>query len=304
MNDGQATSRSEEAIQQTPQPTNGERYEGHPSREVLPVAAARANARQTELLATVAHELRNPIGCIHNAVQVLRLLGALDPRAEPAHDLIDRQVAHMSRLIEDMMDSVRLSEGKIIPRCESVEVGQVVRNSLDDSRVRLEEAGLSLTLEWPSEPVCVQGDPIRIYQILSNVLNNAIKFTETGGHVGVSLEPSHASHAVICIRDTGVGIDPEMLEHLFEPFTQSERTRVRSRGGLGLGLSLVRGLARLQGGDIEARSAGVGRGSEFRVRLARDPPERPPAKRAPDTSVEAFEDDGNAPASHTAARGR
>lgn len=294
MNDGQATSHSEQANLQTERRTNGEWYEGHPSQGGLP--ALTSDARQKELLATVAHELRNPIGCIRNAVQVLRLLNALDPRAAPTHDLIERQALHMTRLIEDLLDAVRISEGKIVPQCESVELGQVVRNSLDDSRIRLEEAGLSLTLEWPSEPVFVQGDPDRIYQILSNLLHNAIKFTETGGHIGVSLEPSQATDAVICIRDTGVGIDPEMLAHLFEPFTQSERTRLRSRGGLGLGLSLVRSLARLQGGDIHAASPGIGRGSEFRVRLVRDPPDGQPAKGPRDMSLEAFEDDGNPPA--------
>lgn len=252
----------------SPQVRNGEARGGSPPQRSDP-AGVTVNSGQRDLLATVAHELRNPVGCIRNAMMVLRLTRALDADSAETCGIIDRQLAHMTRLIDDLMDGVRVAQRQISVTCGAVELGEIIRSVVQDHRVRLEDADLSLTLEWPNEPVWVSADAGRVYQMFSNLLHNAIKFTDSGGRIRLSYRPLGDADVEVRVEDTGAGLDAELLAHLFEPFTQSERTRDRSRGGLGLGLSLVRGLARLQGGDVEASSTGPGRGSEFRVRLAR-----------------------------------
>ena len=277
-----------------PRARNGEQYGGSPAVGHIP-AGVTVHTPQRDLLATVAHELRNPVSCVRNAVMLLRLASVLDTEAIEAHGVIDRQLSHMTRLIDDLMDGVRTAQGQVSVTCTRVELGEIVRHVVQDHRARLEDAGLRLTLEWPSAPVWVNGDPGRLYQIFSNLLHNANKFTDSGGSIRVSFRP-HRDDVEVTVEDTGAGLDAELLKHLFEPFTQSERTRDLSRGGLGLGLSLVRGLARLQGGDVEASSAGPWRGSEFRVRLVRCPEVQPGTRSALESALAAFEDDGNQPA--------
>jgi PAS domain S-box-containing protein len=225
-----------------------------------------ADRRKDEFLATLAHELRNPMAPIRNAVQVLRLGGAKDREAGEVLDMMDRQVEHMVRLVDDLLEVSRITLGKIELRRQKVELATVVRSALDLSRPALEEAGHRTMVELPPEPVLLLGDPVRLAQILGNLLHNAGKYTEREGtiHLTARLEDGAL---VLSVRDNGVGIAPEMLPHVFEMFTQVDRSRGQSKGGLGIGLTLARSLAQMHGGTVEARSEGPGKGSEFLVRL-------------------------------------
>jgi signal transduction histidine kinase/DNA-binding response OmpR family regulator len=224
--------------------------------------------RKGEFLAMLAHELRNPLAPIRNSVQVMRVLGANEPLLRQARDIIDRQVTHMARLVEDLLDVSRLSRGKILLRTEPVDLVQVVRTAVEDYRSLLEGSDLSLRLEVPSGPLWVRGDPTRLTQVAGNVLNNAQKFTDPGGEVLVALRPEpDRRSATLQVRDTGIGMDREMLNRLFETFSQADRSLDRSRGGLGLGLALVKGLVELHGGDVKVVSEGLGKGTEVTICL-------------------------------------
>jgi signal transduction histidine kinase/CheY-like chemotaxis protein len=222
--------------------------------------------RKDEFLAMLAHELRNPLAPIRNAVQVLRLRGPLEPALQSARDMIDRQVGHMVRLVDDLLDVSRISRGKITLRCEPVELAGVVASAVESSRPLIEARRHDLQVELPAGPVRVQGDHTRLAQLVLNLLNNAAKYTPEGGHIRLAV--STMDHqAVVQVRDDGVGIVPELLPKVFDLFTQAERTLDRSQGGLGIGLTLVKKLTEMHGGTVEAHSAGPGRGSEFVVRL-------------------------------------
>jgi signal transduction histidine kinase/ActR/RegA family two-component response regulator len=247
-----------------------------------------ADRRKDEFMAMLAHELRNPLAPIHNAVQLLQRLGPDEPRLVRTLEIIERQVIQQSRLLDDLLDVSRISRGTILLRPERLDLVRLVRNAAEDSRSALEEAGLTLTLELPEEPVWVEGDPTRLAQVMSNLLQNAAKFTDRGGSVGVGCnvwagtreagdgsewsDPTpHTLHptlsAVITVRDTGIGIEPALLPHVFEAFTQADRSLDRSRGGLGLGLAMVKGLVEEHGGEVRVESAGLGHGTEFTLRL-------------------------------------
>jgi PAS domain S-box-containing protein len=230
-------------------------------------ALREADRRKDEFLAMLAHELRNPLAPIRNAALVLKLIGPSDPRIAQARDLVERQVGHLARLIDDLLDVSRITRGKILLRKERLDLVPLVRAAGEDHRALLEGAGLSLSIELPDRPVCVVGDPTRLAQVVGNLLHNALKFTEAGGCVVVRLSAGPGSAARVTVRDTGIGMGPEILAHLFEPFSQADRSLDRSRGGLGLGLALVQGLVELHGGSIRASSPGVGQGSEFVVSL-------------------------------------
>ena len=225
-----------------------------------------ADRRKDEFLATLAHELRNPMAPIRNAVQVLRLRGAKEPEAEEVLDMMDRQVEHMVRLVDDLLEVSRITLGKIELRRQRVELGQVIRSALESSRPALEEAGHAIDVELPPEPIFLLGDPVRLAQVVGNLLHNAGKYTEHEGTIRLSARLENGG-LVIAVRDNGIGIAPEMLPQVFEMFTQVDRSRGQARGGLGIGLTLARSLARMHGGSIEARSEGLGKGSEFLVRL-------------------------------------
>jgi signal transduction histidine kinase/DNA-binding response OmpR family regulator len=224
--------------------------------------------RKNEFLAMLAHELRNPLAPIRNAVHVLRLIGTDEPILAQARDMIDRQVTHMARLIDDLLDMSRISRGKILLRKEPVDLAALVRGTVEDYRASLAQAGLTLETQLDDRELFLTGDPTRLAQVVGNVLHNAIKFTDPGGKIGVTLraEPDGRA-AVIAVRDTGIGIEPEMLGRVFDTFSQADRSLDRSRGGLGLGLSLVRGLVELHGGSVSAHSEGLGTGTEVRIRL-------------------------------------
>jgi PAS domain S-box-containing protein len=225
-----------------------------------------ADRRKDEFLATLAHELRNPLAPIRNAVQVLKVKGSSDPDAQWVPELVDRQLEHMSRLLEDLLDVSRIAHDKLELRRQRVELAEVVRTAIETCRPHLDGAGHQLSVTLPVGPVHLDADPVRLAQVFSNLLTNAAKYTHAGGHIRLGAELRDGELAV-SVRDDGIGISPEMLPRVFEIFSQGQEVLERSRGGLGLGLSLVRGLLELHGGRVEARSDGAGRGSEFVVYL-------------------------------------
>jgi PAS domain S-box-containing protein len=231
--------------------------------------------RKNDFLAMLSHELRNPLAPIRNSVFVLGRSAAHGPQGQRALAIIDRQVQHLTRLVDDLLDVTRISRGKIRLQREPLDLQALLRRVVDDHRSIFERAGVRLALTLPrtngdGHALRVRGDPTRLAQIVGNLLSNAVKFTPRAGHVSVSLSLSDQGAAEIRVRDDGAGIAKEVASTLFDPFVQAEHTLDRSRGGLGLGLALVRGLAELHGGSVRLQSAGLGRGSEFVVRLPLD----------------------------------
>jgi signal transduction histidine kinase len=231
--------------------------------------AEEADHRKDEFLGMLAHELRNPLGPIRNAVHLLQMMGAAEPRTRHLHEIIDRQVSHMARLIDDLLDATRLARGQILLRKDpACDLCQVVRQTAEDYHTALEASGISMAIDMPDKPVYVDGDPTRLVQAIGNLLHNAQKFTDRGGTVGVSLTHDRdAGTAVIAVRDTGIGIPPDILPQIFEVFRQAEQGLDRHRGGLGLGLALVKGLTELHGGSVRAESNGPGMGATFVITL-------------------------------------
>jgi len=225
-----------------------------------------ADRRKDEFLATLAHELRNPLAPIRNGLQVLRLDGASGEMANEVRTMMERQLGQMVRLIDDLLDLSRISRGKIGLRKERVELARIVQQAVETSRPLIEQAGHDLTINVPHGPVYVDADVTRLAQVFSNLLNNAAKYTENGGRVRLSVQHQGAE-AVVSVRDSGIGIPAHMLPHVFEMFTQVDRNLERSHGGLGIGLSIVKRLVEMHGGSVVARSDGHEMGSEFVVRL-------------------------------------
>jgi signal transduction histidine kinase/DNA-binding response OmpR family regulator len=226
----------------------------------------RADRQKNEFLSMLAHELRNPLAPIRNAAEVLRLSGHEQPQVRWAREVIDRQLGHLVRLVDDLLDVSRITRGKIQLKLEPVDVGVVVGHAVEASRPVIEQAKHRLEVNLPPQPVWVNGDPARLTQVLTNLLNNAAKYTEEGGRIVLTLD-REGGEAVIRVQDTGVGIPPEMLSAVFDLFTQVDRSLDRSQGGLGVGLTLVRRLVEMHGGVVEAHSEGLGQGAEFVVRL-------------------------------------
>ena len=225
-----------------------------------------ADRRKDEFLATLAHELRNPLAPIRNAVHVLNCRGPEDPTLQTAYEMIERQVAHMVRLIDDLLDVSRITRGKLELRKERVTLAAVVEQAVEASAPHAASAGHDLSVSLPPEPVYLDADPVRLSQVLSNLLNNACKYTERGGRISLSARQD-GSGVVIRVTDDGIGIAPEHLPGLFEMFSQVTAALDRSQGGLGIGLALVRGLVEMHGGTVSASSDGLGKGSAFTVRL-------------------------------------
>ena len=230
-------------------------------------ALKEADRRKDEFLATLAHELRNPLAPIRNALEIMRLASGNPKAIEQARVMTERQVTQMVRLIDDLLDVSRITRGKLRLDLDALLLSDVLESAVEISRPLIEKAGLSLHVSLPPAPVPLQGDRVRLAQVFTNLLNNAAKYTEPGGSVRVTVEAGEP--IVVRVRDTGVGVPAEMLPRLFELFTQVDRSLNRSQGGLGIGLALVRRLTEMHGGTVEATSDGPGKGSEFVVRLPR-----------------------------------
>ncbi len=229
-------------------------------------ALREADRRKGEFLATLAHELRNPLAPVRNAARLLAEIPAVVAAAGDEVGMIERQAAHLARLVDDLMDVARIEQGKIGLRREVVELAPVVRHAVASVRPAAESQHHQLITSLPAEPILLEADPARLEQVLANMLTNAIKYTAPGGQI--KLEAGRdGSEAVIRVRDTGVGIPPEKLPHVFEMFVQVDQGSARSQSGLGIGLGLVKTLVEMHGGTITASSAGPGQGSEFVVSL-------------------------------------
>jgi PAS domain S-box-containing protein len=224
-----------------------------------------ADRRKDEFLATLAHELRNPLAPIRNSLHIFRLAGVQDPTVGRVTEMMERQVAHMVRMVDDLLEVSRISRGKIELRKERVELASVLRNAVDTSLPLIEAAKHKLHVDVPEEPLVIDADPVRLAQVFANLLNNSAKYTKEGGEISVKVRVE-GGMAVVCVRDNGEGIPPQMLNRVFNMFTQVD-TGSRAQGGLGIGLTLARTLVHLHGGMIEAVSQGKGTGSEFLVRL-------------------------------------
>lgn len=222
--------------------------------------------RKNEFLAMLAHELRNPLAPIRNSVMILRQFGLKDEDLNWAIDVISRQVEQMVRLVDDLLDVSRISGGKIRLNLAPVAVSEVVEIAAETSRPLIEARKHELVCELPPHPLYINADKARISQVLANLLNNAAKYTADGGKIVLTVAGEEGV-AVFRVRDSGIGIPAEMLSKVFDLFTQVDRSLDRSQGGLGIGLTLVRRLAELHGGSVEARSEGLGRGSEFFLRI-------------------------------------
>ena len=225
-----------------------------------------ADRRKDEFLATLAHELRNPLAPLRNAVHVMRLKGAATPESTWGYELIDRQVQAMSRLIDDLMDVSRINQGKIELRRERVDVAGILRDAVESTLPLIDECDHQLELDLPQEPLYLDADATRLTQAFMNLLNNAAKYMDRGGRIDVSVRKEH-TQVVLRVRDSGIGLPADRLTSVFEMFSQVETALSRSRGGLGIGLSLTQRLVEMHGGTVQARSEGLGRGSEFEVRL-------------------------------------
>jgi len=225
-----------------------------------------ADRRKDEFLATLAHELRNPLAPVRNAVHLLHLQAPPGGEGKWPLQVIDRQMVQMTRLIDDLMDVSRITRGKLQLRTQRIELGEVIRAAVETSRPMLERSGHELTVTVPPERLYLNADPTRIAQALSNLLNNAAKYTEWGGRVWLTAE-RQGSDVVLGVRDTGIGIVAEMLPRIFDMFAQADRSLDRAQGGLGIGLTLVKRLVEMHGGSVQAQSEGPGKGSEFTIRL-------------------------------------
>jgi len=220
----------------------------------------------TEFLAVLAHELRNPLAPIRNAVSLMQMDGLSDSMKDWYRTVIDRQVTHMTRLVDDLLDASRITSGKIILERKPVPVALVVETAADSSRPSIDARKHTLDIDLPAEPLQVDGDPVRLSQVVLNLLNNAAKYTPEEGKIRLAVEKI-GGQVLIRVMDTGIGIPADLLPRVFDLFTQGDRSLDRSEGGLGIGLTLVRRLVEMHGGSVEAYSEGPGLGSEFLVRL-------------------------------------
>jgi PAS domain S-box-containing protein len=242
--------------------------------------AEEADRAKDEFLALLGHELRNPIAPIKNALQILTLKGNDPTAVSRAGAIIDRQATHLTRLVDELLDASRVTRGKVRLTVERLDLAALVRTAVEDHRAGVEKAGLTLAVDVPPAPVRVRGDPARLTQVVTNLLANAAKFTPAGGHVRVALGTAEGA-AVLTVSDTGVGLALADLPTLFRPFHQVNVEPARTKGGLGLGLAVVKGLVELHGGRVEGFSAGLGAGAAFTVRLPLDAAPDPATAPAP-----------------------
>ncbi len=229
-----------------------------------------SDRRKSAFLAVLSHELRNPLAPIANAIHLLARVAPGSEQAGRARTVIERQTSQLTRLVDDLLDLTRIERGKVELKPEVVDLREIVRRTCDDYRVTFEQHGVELHVTAPARPVTVRGDPARLAQVIGNLLHNAAKFTPTGGVVTVVVGQA-AGRAELRVRDTGIGVAAEQLGQLFEPFGQVDQGLARTGGGLGLGLSLVKGLVEMHGGTATGASEGPGHGAEFVVTLPLTP---------------------------------
>jgi PAS domain S-box-containing protein len=232
--------------------------------------ALREAGRKDEFLAVLSHELRNPLTPIKNSLAILERTAPGGAQALRAQAVIARQVHHLTRLVDDLLDVTRIARGKALLQRERMDLGEVVGRTVEDYRAAFTDGGIAFADSIAAQPMWLMGDATRIAQVVGNLLGNAAKFTPRGGHVELTLERA-GDEAVLRVRDDGEGIAPDVVEHVFEPFAQAPQMPDRSSGGLGLGLALVKGFVQLHDGSVEVTSDGVGRGAKFTVRLPIEP---------------------------------
>jgi signal transduction histidine kinase/ActR/RegA family two-component response regulator len=232
-----------------------------------------ADARKNEFLALLAHELRNPLGPIRHAIKILRARAPSSEELQWATNIIDRQTEHMTRLVDDLLDVARITRGTIELRRERVDIADIIKAAVESSGASIERAGHQLRVTPPMEPLFVEGDATRLTQIVANLLDNSAKYTDPGGRIWLTAE-REGHEAVIQVKDTGIGIAPDVLPRIFDMFTQARLTLERAQGGLGVGLALVDRLVKLHGGNVSAYSGGLGKGSQFTIRLPALPAHR------------------------------
>jgi PAS domain S-box-containing protein len=225
-----------------------------------------ADRRKDEFLGVLSHELRNPLAPVRNSLYLLDHVEPTGQRAQRAKAIANRQIAHMTRIVDDLLDVTRIARGKIELRRSELDIAGLVRRTAEDYGDLMRDRHIDLVVEAPKDPVAVNGDETRLAQVLENLLHNAAKFTHAGGRVTLTVAEEQGK-AVIRVRDNGTGIAPEVLPTLFEPFAQAKQTLARSEGGLGLGLALVKALVEMHGGSVIAASEGRGRGAAFTIRL-------------------------------------
>jgi len=235
-------------------------------RKKAEVELAESNQRKDEFLAMLAHELRNPLAPILNALHLLRREKRVSPSQEEATNMIDRQVRQIIRLVDDLLDISRISRGKIHLRKERVELSKIVNQAVETAKPLIDARKHEITVSLPPEAIWLEADPARLEQVVGNLLNNAAKYTEPNGKIWVTTVREGPA-VILRVKDTGIGILPEMLPRVFDLFVQADRSLDRAEGGLGIGLTLVKSLVQLHHGTIEAHSPGVGQGSEFVIRL-------------------------------------
>ncbi|MFO1502796.1 MAG: response regulator [Steroidobacteraceae bacterium] len=231
-------------------------------------ALKEADRRKDEFLAILAHELRNPLAALAAATRLMQRQPQKAEVSAMACNAVQRQVAHMARLLDDLLDVSRISHGRMQLQLQQVEVGEVLRSAVDMVRPQLDAKHQSLDVTNPAAPVHVMGDALRLVQIVANLLNNSVKYTPVGGRIELAMQADD-DEVHIAVRDDGIGIAPAMLEQVFDMFSQAGRSSSEAQGGLGIGLALVKGLVRLHRGHVSAHSDGEGRGSEFRITLPR-----------------------------------
>jgi PAS domain S-box-containing protein len=235
-------------------------------RKRIDKALQEANQRKDQFIALLAHELRNPLAPLRNGLQVLRLAGTDSIAIAQAREMMDRQLSHMVRLIDDLLDISRVSQNKMELRRSRVLLKDVISSAVETARPAIEEAGLEFTISLPPEAVSLDADLTRLAQVFSNLLNNSAKYTERGGGILLAAE-RQGGEVIVSVRDTGIGIPANDLPRIFDMFSQVDRSIERSTGGLGIGLALVKGLVEMHGGAVTATSAGQGKGSTFTVKL-------------------------------------
>ena len=227
---------------------------------------AEANRSKEEFMALLSHELRSPLSPIMNSLNILRQMKTNDPIIEQAGNVIDRQVGVMVRLVDDLLDVSRITKGKLRLTTEHVDLRVIVNHAAETVRPLMDARTHDFSVSLPTEPIWVEVDPARIEQVVINLLNNAAKYTDPGGLVRITVN-QQGTEALIRVKDTGVGIAPELLPHIFELFTQVDGSLGRSYGGLGIGLALASSLVELHEGRLQASSAGLGKGCEFTIKL-------------------------------------